>query len=98
MDAGRTIYWTTFIAALIVAGVAWSYDYNAKQIYPVLPIFPLILAAGIWLTGWFFPLPIKASFLLGRLLAARLTMRLGEPVAVIRQQSLPYLAVLSVYS
>jgi hypothetical protein len=55
MDAGRTIYWTaTVIPALIVAGVVWSYVQNAKQNYPVLPIFPLVLAAGIWLMGWIF--------------------------------------------
>jgi hypothetical protein len=39
VDAGRTIYWTgTVIAALTVAGVVWSYVYNGKQNYPVLPI------------------------------------------------------------
>jgi len=55
MSAGRTIYWTaTAIAALIVAWVVWSYVSNTEQNYPVLPIFPLVVAVFIWLIGWVF--------------------------------------------
>ena len=55
MSAGRTIYWTaTAIAALIAAAEAWSYVHNTEEDYPVLPIFPLVVAVFIWLIGWVF--------------------------------------------
>jgi len=55
MSAGQTIFWTaTAIAAVIIAAEAWSYVHNIEEGYPVLPIFPLIVAVGIWLLGWAF--------------------------------------------
>jgi hypothetical protein len=50
----KFLYWTgTVIAGLIVAAVLASYVHDASRGFPVASTAALLLAASIWLVGWF---------------------------------------------
>ena len=54
IERGETVYWVaTTIAELIFVLSVVSYFWNVSEGLPVFPLAPLILAAVIWLVGYF---------------------------------------------
>jgi len=55
MKIRSALFWlTTVLAGLIVLWVAWDYLYGLSEGFPVLNVHALLIAAVIWLLGFFF--------------------------------------------
>jgi hypothetical protein len=55
MKIRSALFWlTTILAGLIVLWVAWDYLYGLSEGFPVLNVHALLIAAVIWLLGFFF--------------------------------------------
>ena len=55
MKVRSALFWlTTILAGLIVLWVAWDYLYGLTEGFPVLNVHALLIAAVIWLLGFFF--------------------------------------------